>query len=80
MKCPKLSGTLYYNYKRLFSMVLFAICDANYCFSLFDLGQFGSNNDSEVLANSQMGEMFQDDLLHVPPDTKLQKDDLHDCP
>ena len=27
-----------------------------------------------------MGQMFEDDLLHVPPDTKLQKDDLHDCP
>ena len=58
-------------------MILFAICDAYYCFSLFDLGQYGSNNDSRVLANPQMGQMFQDDLLHVPPDTKLQKDDLH---
>ena len=24
--------------------------------------------------------MFEDDLLHVPPDTKLRRDDLHDCP
>ena len=80
IECPKLSGTLYYNYKGFFSMVLLAICDANYCFTLFDLGQYGSNNDSGVLANSQMGQMFEDDLLHVPPDTKLQKDDLHDCP
>ena len=78
IECPKLSGTLYY--KGFFSMVLLAICDANYCFTLFDLGQYGSNNDSGVLANSQMGQMFEDDLLHVPPDTKLQKDDLHDCP
>ena len=77
MECPKLSGTIYYNYKWFFSMILFAICDAYYCFSLFDLGQYGSNNDSRVLANPQMGQMFQDDLLHVPPGTKLQKDDLH---
>ena len=24
--------------------------------------------------------MFENDLLHVPPDTKLQEDDLHGCP
>ena len=79
IECPKLIGTLYYNYKG-FSMVLLAICDANYCFTLFELGQYGSNNESGVLANSQMGQMFEDDLLNVPPDTKLQKDDQHDCP
>ena len=77
MECPKLSGTLYYNYKGFFGMVLLAVCDANYCFILFDLGYYESNNDSRFLANSQMGQMFDDDLLHVPPDTKLQKDDLH---
>ena len=80
IECLKLSGTLYYNYKGFFSMVLLAISDANYCFTLFDLGQYGSNNDSGVLANPKMEQMFVDDLLHVPPDTKWQKDDLHDCP
>ena len=80
MECPKLSGTLYYNYKGFFSIVSLAFGDANYCLTLFNLGQYGSNNDSEVLANSQMGQIFEDELLHVPLDTKLQKDDLHDCP
>ena len=80
MECPKINGTLYYNNKGPFSMVLLAICDANYCFTLFDFGQYRSNNDSRALANSQLGQMFEDDLLHVPPNTKLPKDDLHDCP
>ena len=31
-------------------MVLMAVCDTNYCFSLIDTGQYGSNNDSGVLA------------------------------
>ena len=48
-----------------------AICDANYCFTLFDLGQYGSNNDSGVLANSEMGNMFDDNHLRVPADSKL---------
>ena len=71
VECPKLSGTLYYNYKGFFSIVLMAICDANYCFTMFDLGQYGSNNDSGVLANSEMGQMFDNDLLNVPEDSKL---------
>ena len=78
IECPRLNGTLYYNYKGFFSMVLRALCDSNYCFTLV-LGQYGSNNDSGVLANSQMGQMSEDELLHVPPGTKLQKDDLHGC-
>lgn len=50
--------------------MLLAICDANYCFTLFDLGQYGRNNDRGVLASSQMGEMFEDELLHVPEERK----------
>ena len=59
MECPEFSGTLYHNYKEIFSMVLLAICDANYCFTLFDLDRYGSSNDSGVLANSQMGQMLK---------------------
>ena len=49
------SGSLWYNYKGFFSMVLLEICDARYCFSYVDVGEYGSNNDSEVLKNSRMG-------------------------
>ena len=53
MKYPKLSRNRHQNYK-CFSMVLLSICDATYCFTLFDVGQYGSNNNSGVLANPQM--------------------------
>ena len=66
IECPKLSGSQYFNYKGFFSLVLLAVCDANYCFTLFDLGQYGSNNDSGVLLNSKMGQLFDENSLHVP--------------
>ena len=44
-------------------MVLLAICDANYYFTMFDLGQYDSNNDSHILVNSQMLESGD---LNVP--------------
>ena len=66
-------NALYYSYKGFYSIVLIAICDANYCFTLFDLGQYGSNNDSNILMNSGMRKMFDDDQLNVPADCKLSE-------
>ena len=73
MQCPQFTGTQYYNYKGFFSLVLMAICDANYCFTMFDVGQFGSNNDSGVLANSSMGMHFDSDTLNVPKERFLNE-------
>ena len=36
-ECLKLTGTLSQNYKKFFSMLL-AVCDPDYCFTLFDFG------------------------------------------
>ena len=80
VKCPKLSETLYCNYKGFFSIVLMALCDTIYCFTLFDPRQYGFNNDSGIPANSEMGKMFKEDQLNVPPDCKLSEDDEHSLP
>ena len=44
-ECPKMTGTYYYNYKGFYSIVLLAICHSNYCFTLFNLRHYGSNNE-----------------------------------
>ena len=33
VECPKLSASLYHNYKGFFGIVLPAACDARYCFT-----------------------------------------------
>lgn len=54
------SGFLYYNYKDFLSLVLLAVCDAKYTFTLIDNGSYGSNNDCGILAKSLIGKRFDD--------------------
>ena len=66
IECPKLTGSLYHNYKGYASIVLLAICDPNYCFTLYDVGSYGSNNDCGILAKSSMGEGFEYGEIKLP--------------
>ena len=60
------SGSLYHNYKGFFSIVLLAICDVHYIFNFINIGDYGSNNDSGVLENSDVGKAFANNSLGVP--------------
>ena len=69
--CPHNTGSLYHNYKGFFSIVLLAVCDARYCFTLVDVGQYGSSNDSGVLNESSIGNIFKSGQISSPPYEKL---------
>ena len=66
MRNTRKRGTLYHNYKGFFSLVLLAICDARYCFTLFDVGQYGSNNNCSVLNNLGTGNRFRNGQMNLP--------------
>ena len=66
MRNTRKTGTLYHNYKGFFSLVLLAICDARYCFTLFDVVQYGSNNNCSVLKNLGTGNRFRNGQMNLP--------------
>ena len=46
--CPSKSGSLYWNYKNFYSIVLFGMVDADYCFRYVDVGAEGRASDSTL--------------------------------
>lgn len=46
IRCPNRTGSLYYNYKDFFSIVLLALVDANGKFIGIDIGSFGREGDA----------------------------------
>ena len=71
IKCPKITETLYHNYKGFFSLVLLAVCNADYSFTLFDYSSYESNNGCGVLLNSLMGKGLETNTLNIPEDEPL---------
>ena len=49
IQCPFNSGSLFYNYKSYFSIILLAVASADHRFVMVDVGAYGSSNDSGVL-------------------------------
>ena len=58
--------------KQAFSVVLMAVCDAHYVFTLVNVGDFGSNNDSGVLENSTMGKAFASNQMGLPDEQHVK--------
>jgi hypothetical protein len=77
IKCPKNGGSKFFNHYKFHSIVLMAICDAEYKFLWVDVGAYGSNSDGGVLANSDFGKRLAEKTLNIPgwkvlPGTNVQ--------
>lgn len=72
---PDKSGSLFHNFKGFFSIILFAMVDANCKFILIDVGSYGKEGDAGIFQKSQMGrEVTKGDIF--PPPQQLPLSDI----
>ena len=65
IKWPKNSRGLYYSYKGIHNFALLAVCNANYCLTLFDLDQHRCSDNNGVLVKSKLEKLLHENKLHV---------------
>lgn len=68
---PSGSGSYFWNYKQYNSLVLMAICNANYEFLLCDFGTNGRVSDGGVINNTIFYRNLKNGTLNIPPSEKL---------
>ena len=76
-KCPPRSGSLYFNHKKFYSVVLLALVDADYKFIWADIGGRGAASDAQLWNMSELKESVEDDalnVLNIPPPVCLPHD------
>ena len=76
IQCPVNSGSLFYNYKSYFSIVLLVVTSADYRFVMVDIGAYRSSNDSGVLNNNApaLFKCLKKKKLGTPPSKQLPND------
>ncbi|XP_049797751.1 uncharacterized protein LOC126215130 [Schistocerca nitens] len=71
IRCPAGAGSLYYNYKGIYAIVLLALVAANYKFTLVDVAAYGKNSNGGTVDRSEMGKRFESNNYAVPKDKEL---------
>ncbi|XP_049306596.1 putative nuclease HARBI1 [Bactrocera dorsalis] len=71
IKCPANSNSMFYNYKKFFSIVLMAVCDAKYTFTAVSIGSYGSQSDGGIFRLTPFGHALIQNTLPLPPPVPL---------
>lgn len=75
IRCPSHSGSMNYNYKHTFSIVLMALASAKYEIIYFDVGTNGRISDGGVYNQSELCRGIANNSLKIPQPSPLPNTD-----
>ena len=65
LKCPSNSGSIYYNYRHYYSIVLQGLADARYRYIAIDVGAYGKQSDSGVFRHSSLYQLLSSNNFNI---------------
>ncbi|CAG9560773.1 unnamed protein product [Danaus chrysippus] len=71
LTCPFDSGSMYFNYKDYFSIVLMAVADTKYRFVYVDVGSYGKECDSSIFKRSKLWKSIDSGSSPLPEEKLL---------
>nr|CAI5852400.1 unnamed protein product [Callosobruchus analis] len=74
IKAQQHSGSMYFNYKHHFYIVLQGVCDANCKLIMIDVGGYSKQSDGGIFKNSDMYKLMHQKRLHIPDPDCLPAD------
>ena len=66
IQAPHNSGSLFFNYKKTFSIVLLALVHATYKFTIIDAVWYGKSSDRGLFTNSILGKSLETNKHNIP--------------
>ena len=66
IQCPPRGGSMCYNYKTFYSIVMMATVNPCYQFIMVDIVDYGRLCDASVFATSNLGYAINNNLLNFP--------------
>lgn len=66
-QCPSRAGSMFINYKKFLSIVLMAVVNAKYQFTMVDVGDYRRLSDGSVFSSSRLGIAMEKNKLNIPP-------------
>ncbi|XP_025263215.1 putative nuclease HARBI1 [Camponotus floridanus] len=73
IQCPNNAGSAFFNYKNSHSIVLMAICDANYIIRFVDIGAYGRRSDGGIFKESAIGKAFDESRMNIPQPAAIKE-------
>ncbi|CAN8004230.1 unnamed protein product [Ixodes pacificus] len=71
IECPDNTGLRNLNYKKTFSVVLLASCDAHYRFTYVDLCHYGGESDGGIFLRSPLRTVLTESQCGIPPPSSV---------